>query len=240
MDRLIGTKHLHAERNDIYQYVARLLIGEKKHPLLIVDWSPIPGNELFQLHRISIPMGGRTLTIYEECFEENKLNNTQIHNKFLDELKDILPEGCQPIILSDAIDKPPWFDAIEKKGWYWVGRVRGNVQLSLDGKTFKGCTEVIKLATKPEGLGTVLYSKRTRFSCQGILYHGKKKGTHKKKKRGGTSKDGKSLYYAKKAKQPWLFVFHLPEACNTPKKVVKLYRCRMPIEEGFRDTKNPQ
>ena len=178
MDRLIGNKHLHDERKDIYQYLSRLLIGQQKHPVLIVDWSPIPGDELFQLHRISIPMGGRTLTIYEACFEETKLNNTQVHNSFLDDLEEILPEGCQPIILSDAIYKTPWFEAIEKKDWYWVGRVRGNVQLSLDGKAFKGCAEIMKLATSgPTGLGTVLYSKKTRFPCQGVLYHGKEKGT---------------------------------------------------------------
>ena len=97
--------------------------------MLIADWSPIPGNEIFQLHRISIPMGGRTITLYEECFEEKKLNNTQVHDISLDELEKILPKGCQPIILSDAIYKTPWF------------------------------------------------------------------------KRGGISKDGKSLYYSRKAKQ---------------------------------------
>ncbi len=32
----------------------------------------------------------------------------------------------------------------------------------------------------------------------------------------------------------------LPDAYNTPKKAVQLYRCRMQIEEGFRDTKNQQ
>lgn len=241
MDRLIGNQHLHAERKDIYRYLLKQLIGQQKHPVFIADWSPIPGNELFQLHRLSIPMGGRTLTIYEECFEEKQLNNTHIHNTFLEELDELLPEGCQPIILSDAIYKTPWFKTIEAKGWYWVGRVRGNVQLSLDGETFAGCSTVMKQArVEPSGLGTVLYSRKTQFPCQGVLYHGKGKGKHKKKKRGGISKDTKSLYYAKKAKQAWLLVYHLPEAYNTPKKVVKLYRYRMQIEEGFRDTKNQQ
>ena len=241
MDRLIGNSHLHVERKEIYQYLSTQLIGTQQHPVLIADWSPIPGNEIFQLLRISIPMGGRSLTIYEECFEEKKLNNTQVHNTFLDELEDILPEGSQPIILSDAIFKTPWFKAIEAKGWYWVGRVRGNVQLSLDGTIFKGCTSIMKMATtKPKELGTVLYSKSTRFPCQGVLYHGTTAGKHKKKKRGGISQDTVSLYYSKKAKQPWLLVSHLPEAFNTAKKIVKLYRYRMQIEEGFRDTKNPQ
>ncbi len=241
MDRLIGNPHLHAERKEIYQYLSKLLIGSQQHPVLIADWSPIPGNEIFQLLRISIPMQGRSLTIYEECFDEKKLNNSQVHNTFLDELEDILPEDCQPIILSDAIFKTPWFNAIEAKGWYWVGRVRGNVQLSLDGETFKGCATIMKLATtKPKKLGTVLYSKSTQFSCQGVLYHGTTAGKHKKKKRGGISQDTVSLYYSEKAKQPWLLVSNLPEAFNTAKKIVELYRNRMQIEEGFRDTKNPQ
>ena len=241
MDRLIGNKHLHKERKDIYRYLTTQLVGNQKHPVLIADWSPIPGNEIFQLLRISIPMGGRSLTIYEECFEEKKLNNTQVHNNFLDELEEILPEGCQPIILSDAIFKTPWFETIESKGWYWVGRVRGNVQISLDGALYEGCTTIMKQATtKATDLGSIFYSKSTSFECQGTLFHGTEKGTHKKKKRGGVSQDTKSLYYSKKAKQPWLLVSHLPDEFNTPKKVVSLYRFRMQIEEGFRDTKNQQ
>jgi len=241
MDRLIGNQYLHAERQAIYQYFSTQLIGQQKYPILIADWPPIPGSEVFQLLRITIPMGGRSLTIYEECFEEKKLNNTQVHDNFLDKLENILPEGCQPIILSDAIFKTPWFKSIEAKGWYWVARVRGNVQLSLDGTTFKGCSCIMKLATtKPRKLGTVLYSKRTQFACQGVLYHGTEKGKHRKKKCGGVSQDGKSLYYSKKAKQPWLLVSYLPESLNTAKKIVRLYRYRMQIEEGFRDTKNQQ
>ncbi len=76
---------------------------------------------------------------------------------------------------------------------------------------------------------------------KGILLKKKRrKGKHKKKKRGGTSKDTKSLYYSKKAKQPWLLVSHLPNQINKPKKIVRLYKFRMQIEEGFRDTKNQQ
>jgi len=157
MDRIIGNPHLHAERKDIYRYLLKSLIGQQKHPILIADWSPIPGQRIFQLHRISIPMGGRTLMVYEECFEEKKLNNIQVHNVFLDELEALLPEGCQPIILSDTIYKTQWFEKIGSKNWYWVGRVRGNVQLSQDLEPFKSCTEIMKQATsKPKSLGTLL------------------------------------------------------------------------------------
>lgn len=241
MDRLIGNKHLLSERKGVYQYLTKHFVGNQKHPILIADWSPIPGSEIFQLLRISIPMGGRALTIYEECFIEKKLNSTQVHNTFLDELEDILPEGCQPIILSDAIFKTPWFKTIETKGWYWVGRVRGNVQLSLNGKAFESCASIMKQGSrKIMALGTVLYSKKTQFPCLGVMYHGTEKGKHKKKKRGGISQDTRSLYYSKKANQPWLLVANLPEELSAPEKVIKLYRYRMQIEENFRDTKNQQ
>ena len=104
------------------------------------------------------------MTVYEEYFKESKLNNTEVHNTFLDDLEDILSKDCQPTILSDAIYKTPWFKKIESKGWYWVGRVRGNVQISLDNKNFKACTEIMKAAkAKPKGLGSLLYSKQTEF-----------------------------------------------------------------------------
>ncbi len=107
MDRLIGNLYLHCGRKAIYQYLSKQLIGRQKHPVLIADWSPISGNEIFQLLRMTIPMGGRSLTLFEACFKEKKLNNTQVHDAFLDELEYILPEGCQPIILSNAIFKTP-------------------------------------------------------------------------------------------------------------------------------------
>ena len=98
MDRLIGNRHSLSEHQDIYKYMSSQLLGQQKHPILIADWPMIPGNEIFQLLRIFIPMGGCLLTIYEDCFEEKKLNNTEVHNAFLDELEIILPKGCQPVI----------------------------------------------------------------------------------------------------------------------------------------------
>ncbi len=56
------------------------------------------------------------------------------------------------------------------------------------------------------------------------MYHGTQTEKHRKEKH--------------KEKQPWLLVSNLPESLNTAKKIVKLYRYRMQIEEVFRDTKN--
>ncbi|XXF08310.1 transposase [Pseudomonas sp. D2-3] len=36
----------------------------------------------------------------------------------------MLPDQCVPILVTDAGFHRPWFQAVEAKGWYYVGRVR--------------------------------------------------------------------------------------------------------------------
>lgn len=42
-DRLIGNCHLHNERLCFYEHMSEALVRQEKHPLIIVDWSPING-----------------------------------------------------------------------------------------------------------------------------------------------------------------------------------------------------
>ena len=239
-DRLCGNSYLHSERIDFYKYMAESLIVNERHPLLIVDWSPINGSEIFQLLRVSIPMGGRALTIYEKTYEESELNTHTAHQALLNAIKYCLPDGCRPIILADAIFKTPWFKTIEKMGWYWVCRVRGNVQLSTDGENWQRSSEWFASSnSKVTTLGEIYFSKTTKHSCIATLYKGRKKGRIKKKLRGGKSQCSTDKYQEKKAKEPWLLISCLPQKWDkNPKKVMKLYATRMQIEEAFRDTKN--
>ena len=239
-DRLCGNTYLHSERIDFYKYMAESLIVNERHPLLIVDWSPINGSEIFQLLRVSIPMGGRALTIYEKTYEESELNTSAAHQALLNAIKYCLPEGCQPIILADAIFKTPWFEAIEDMGWYWVCRVRGNVKLSIDGEHWQQSSKWSASAkSKATSLGKIYFSKSSKHPCFATLYKGRKKGRIKKKLRGGQSQCSTDKYQEKKAKDPWFLISHLPKKWNNnPKKVMKLYATRMQIEEAFRDTKN--
>lgn len=239
-DRLIGNKHLHSERLCFYEFMTEALVGHKRHPFIIVDWSPINGNEIFQVLRASIPMGGRALTLYEKVYPESELNAEYAHQDLLNNLEQCLPADCQPIILSDAIFKTPWFKAVEEKDWYWVGRVRGNIHLSADKETWQSCKNWFKQATsRAKKLGDIFYSKATQLPCEAVLYQGATKGRIKKKKRGGKSQCTTNKYQQQKAKEPWFLIFNLPESVKaTAKKVVKIYRQRMQIEESFRDTKN--
>ena len=239
-DRLCGNSHLHAERASIYSHMTKWLVGSKPHPIILVDWSPIEGDQIFQVIRASIPMGGRALTLYEKVHSESELNTAKAHQLFLDALAQCLPDACQPIIISDAIFRIPWFKAVEKKGWYWLGRVRGNVMLSDDGENWHHCKHwFAKACAHAQHLGEIFYSKSSVFSCQAFTFRGQSKGRQKIKKRGGISRCTTDKYQQQKAKEPWLLVGKLPANLQRkPKKIINLYKTRMQIEESFRDTKN--
>ena len=168
------------------------------------------------------------------------MNTDVAHRELVDNLAQCLPVDCQPIILLDVIFKTPWFKAVEEKGWYWVGRGRGNVQLSTDKRIWKRCNRWFDNATtRAKKLREVYYSKSTQFPWQAVLYRGVNKGRIKKKKHGGKSQCTTDKYQQQKAKEPRLLVFNLPASLKaTAKKVVNMYRQRMQIEENFRDTKN--
>ncbi|CAG21730.1 IS4-like element ISPpr2 family transposase [Photobacterium profundum] len=240
-DRLIGNAHLHCERHDYYEYMTEQLIGREKHPIILIDWSPINGQEIYQLLRASIPMQGRGLVLYEKTFHESELNTEKAHQSFLDELEQVLPEGCQPVITTDAIYRSPWFKAVELKGWYWIGRVRGQVSLSQDKETWYTSYQWFKAAkvNKAEHLGVLYYGKVAKFKCEGVLFKRNKKGRSAKKKRGGVSQRTTDKTHEKDANEAWLLVFKLPPRYkNNANIAVSLYRQRMQIEENFRDTKN--
>jgi len=240
-DRLIGNPLLHFERAYFYEYMSNQLIGNKKHPIILVDWSPINGQEIVQLLRASIPMQGRSLTLYEKVFNERELNTHTAHQLFLNELESILPDGCEPIIVSDAIYRSPWFNLVDEKGWYWIGRVRGRVSLSHDKLKWETSYQWFDKAQigKAEHLGTIYYGKAAKFQCKAVIYRRSAKGRKAKKMRGGTSQRTTDKIHEKDAKEPWLLVFKLPCSFGKyAKSVVNLYSQRMQIEENFRDTKN--
>ncbi len=77
--------------------------------------------------RASVAIEGRSVTLYERTFTLQEQGSPEAKDRFLQELKRVLPEGVTPLIVTDAGYKNPWFKSIEKLGWYWLGRVRGNV-----------------------------------------------------------------------------------------------------------------
>ena len=72
IDPAIGNPHLHRERTSVYAYITDFLLKNVKHPIIIVDWSPVNHVDK-QILRATIPIGGRAFTLYEEVHPECKL-----------------------------------------------------------------------------------------------------------------------------------------------------------------------
>ena len=101
---------------------SRVLLAGLTEVVIVVDWSDLKADQSLHLLRAALPLGGRALTLYEEVHPQSKLNNQLIHIRFLRALSERLPPGAQPIIVADAGFKVPFYRAVERRGWRWVGR----------------------------------------------------------------------------------------------------------------------
>lgn len=238
IDCLVGNEKLHAEREELYAVASQWVIGNAKYPPIIIDWSWLP-NVNYCLLRAAIPAKGRSVTIYEEVHPKKKNNNHKVHKDFLKKLKKIIPKGCQPIIITDAGFHSPFFREVERLGWNWVGRIRNLTKFKTIGEDWTFCKKLhSKITGIPKFFSEVTLSKSTPIVCSLFLYKGKKKGRIAKNKFGVRRKSKASKIFAKTNKEPWVLATSLKGGNRIAKKIIKLYKFRMQIEESFRDLKS--
>ena len=244
MDRLLGNKKLQGEAHRFYQSIALWAISSNPRPILIGDWSTLTADESLHLLRIGIPVGGRTLTIFEQVYPQSQYGSQHAHQCFLDGLKALLPEGCRPVIVTDAGFKNPWFTIVEAMGWFWVGRVRGGVQMckSEKGALWLTSAQVSQIllgeqTKRAVDCGSFWLAKTNPHQVRAVTYKEDPKGRVALNKRGKKSKSGKSKKYAEGAKEAWLLVTNIPPEAANAIEVVGIYKKRMQIEAGFRDSK---
>lgn len=240
IDRLVGNHHLHNEIPAIYSSMANLVLGSKKRPIIIIDWSPLGQGTEYQLLRATIPAGGRALTLYESSHLESQLTNRKVHQEFLSQLSLILPTGCVPIIVTDAGFRNTWFKDVSALGWDWVGRIRNRTHYS-------PCTHeewvpikslYPKATSRPQYIGHNQLCRRTTVLCGLYLYKKQPKGRFLKTLKGGKRRHATSLSIADREREPWLIATSLEHSSTLIRKIIKIYAKRAQIENGFRDTKN--
>lgn len=238
-DRFLGNKNLHEERQNISKELMRQVIGNRKKPDIIVDWSPSP-NTTHHILRAAVVAKGRALTIYEEVHPEKKLGNKKVQNKFLQTLHKMLPKGCEPIIITDAGFHNDWFKEVVRLRWDFIGRIRGKKYFKKkEAAAWKLCKSLFKKATStPQFLGKVELCRSNAMEMNFFLFKGKSKGRKSVNKVGKKRKDSSTKDYRKAAKEPWLLATSLRNNYLLAKKVVKKFSNRMQIEEGFRDLKS--
>ena len=191
--------------------------------------------------RAAVPVGGRSLTVYEEVHPLKKYNNPKIHKKFLENLSKVLPKQCRPIIVTDAGFGIPWFKQVLALGWDFVGRIINKSYYTKDGKNWDSIVTLLKYKSSViKRLGEIFLSKQHAFKCYLQAHKDPKKGRVRKNIYGEKAARSVSIRSAKSARSAWVLAHSLGRSKLIAKKIVKIYSARMQIEESFRDIKNPQ
>ncbi len=164
-------------------------------------------------------------------------------NRFLDQLAGMMPEKCCPIVVADSGFKTQFYRYVESRlKWHWVGRIRGQDFLSWQNQWFSAKSLYSKAANirrqrQPSMLGLVRWTQRNPFAAFIVLVRQSKKNRQSLTLAGRRRRSKHNQAQASREKEPWLLVASSLYQ-RSAKQVVKIYRTRMQIEEGFRDCKS--
>jgi hypothetical protein len=241
VDRFLGNKKLYGECHAIQEHFCRQVIGSKKTPDIIVDWSISP-NTNHHVLRAAMVAKGRAITIMEEVYPEKKLGTQKVQNRFLVKLKKAFPKDCKPCIITDGGFHNEWCKKVLELGWNYLVRIRvgsGKLYRINHENEWKSLDDISNKATLiPAYAGSVYLCKGHPLQTHLYTYKSLKKNRKSLNKSGKKKKDSTSKDYAKSAKEPWILSSSIsPEELNA-KKIIKKYKNRMQIEEGFRDLKS--
>ncbi len=233
VDRLLANPHLRGERWMLFESVATWLLGDTPRPVVLVDWTKVCDG--FHALVAAVPVGGRALPVYEDVHREARLGNHPVHVRFLRALRDILPRGCQPIIVTDAGFQGPFFREVRRLGWHFVGRLRGSgkVRFPSGGKHVTR-DYLYGLATLvPQDLGheCELYSRSQSLQARLVLIRARRRPGPSRRPSSATEASARAS-----GRDPWLLATSLTDV--TAAQVVGTYALRMKIEETFRNAKN--
>ncbi len=244
LDRLLGNHRLHAERERIYGGMVRWLVRTPR-PVILVDWCRLKANGQWHLLRAAVPVGGRTLTLFEMTFPERLQASPQAERHFLQRLKALLPEDVTPILVTDAGFRGPWCRTVESLGWHWITRLRHRTYVkpvdvvdALDQWVPCCALHPAVAQSHARDLGVFDVVRSNPIQARLVLYAKPPQGRHHATLKGGRRRSKSSRECARREAEPWLLSVSLSLRELAVPQVVALYRRWMQIELGFRDLKS--
>jgi hypothetical protein len=242
LDRLLGNRHLHAEREHVHAAMVRWLVRSHQ-PVIIVDWSDLKADRSWHLLRAAIPVGGRTLTVLDMVLPAGQQGSPKAEKQFLQRLAAVLPKNVTPILVTDAGFRGPWFRAVEAMGWHWLGRLRNRTQLKpVDApdalEQWVPCKAMYEQhMSKTRDFGLMNITRSAPFAARVVLHGKPPKGRKDRNRQGAPARNSNSRKSAKREREPWILIAS-PKLTLSMRQVVTLYARRMQIELSFRDLKS--
>jgi hypothetical protein len=242
LDRLLGNRHLHAEREHVYRRMTRWLVRSTE-PVIVIDWSDLKEDRSWHLLRAAIPVGGRTLPILDMVFPGGQQGSPKAEKRFLQRLAQLLPEDACPILITDAGFRAPWFRAVEALGWQWLGRLRHRthvtpIDASDEPSQWVSCKAMYELATRtPRDFGLMHTVRAEPLAARVVLHAKPPKGRKHRNRQGVPARNSNSRKNAQRESEPWLLVAS-PSLALSARQLITLYGRRMQIELSFRDLKS--
>ena len=234
IDRLLGNKALHDEIACVHRSLTRHLLSWWQRPIILVDWTEA-GMEMCVLSA-ALAFNGRSIVLWSEAHPESKLSNPVVESEFLLHLKAALPDGCRPIIVTDAGFHVPWLRKVQALGWDYVGRVRGRVFVRPSGdEAWIQSKEVFARATAhPRSLGQWDIVRSQNHRCRMVVFDGR--SPRAKAPPRNIRRRIPKQRAAESAREPWILVTSLSD--ESARRIVNIYKTRMQIELVFRDIKS--
>lgn len=235
VDRLLGNPRLHAEREAFYRAIAGRVLGKSRRPVIIVDWTAVTP-KLWALVA-AVAFEGRAIIVYAQTHPIARYMKPHVHTEFLLRLQRVLPDGCNPIIVTDAGFRSPWMKSVLLLGWDYIGRIRHGTVQHIKGKVWMGFGKLWRMTqTAPTDLGRFELAKEARHPCR-LVGIRKPNGllTPTTPKARGFRRDFGVARQRRNALEPWTLATSLEGPAS---EVIACYRQRMQIEETFRDAKS--
>jgi hypothetical protein len=195
-DRLLGNRHLHRERRELFRGLAAKLLKGNPRPVLVLDWTRI--GEQFAALVAAVPFGGRALPIYEETHPLKHMGKRKVEARFLEQLAAIVPPGHTPILIADAGFRGPFCQAVLALGWDFVVRIRSGCVVRLQTEAASGDFHRFydQATTRPKSLGWGEFAPRgARTEARFVLSKKKrpsKKTRPRKQRRAKKTQPGKN------------------------------------------------
>ena len=244
IDRLIGHPRIEAEAKAV---AAAIIERAKKAAgtlVIAIDWSAMgPGGKFVELRAaLTVPGKGRGMTLYQQVYPLAKLGNPKAESALLDALYGWIGNEVKVIIITDAGFRRAWFAHLDRLGWAWIGRVRGNARLSQrsSGRWYWAGVRrwFAKASGKAQRFIDCRLTRKAAFPCDVVLV--RRRGQRRKDYRcpghGSTPKAAREARLG--ANEPWLLVHSAQLRAYRPDEIVAFYANRMQIEENFRDNKS--